>query len=56
VGAVVLMPLVYGFFGLVFGALGAFVYNLVSGFAGGLELELEAGTRDPRSGAGDGGE
>lgn len=36
-----LMPIVYGVFGLVFGAIGAFIYNLVAGFTGGLELDIE---------------
>jgi|SRR3989344_7354244 len=35
------MPILYGLMGLVFGALGAVVYNLVAGWVGGLELEFE---------------
>lgn len=36
-----LMPVVYGVFGLVFGAIGAMIYNVVAGFTGGLELDIE---------------
>lgn len=36
-----MMPIVYGIMGLVFGAIGAFVYNVVAGFTGGLEVEVE---------------
>jgi hypothetical protein len=35
------MPIVYGIFGLVFGAIGAFIYNLVAGWTGGLEMEVD---------------
>lgn len=44
VGAIVLFPLLYGVIGLVFGALGAWIYNLISGAIGGLEIELEQGS------------
>jgi hypothetical protein len=40
IGAIVLMPIFYGVMGFLGGALGAFIYNLVSGFVGGMELEL----------------
>jgi hypothetical protein len=40
VGAIVLFPLFYGVMGFLVGALGSFIYNLVSGFVGGLELTL----------------
>ena len=35
------LPLIYGFFGVVSGALIAWLYNVVAGFTGGVELELE---------------
>ena len=35
------LPLIYGFFGVVAGALIAWLYNVVAGFTGGLEMELE---------------
>jgi hypothetical protein len=41
VGMVIVAPLFYGVFGFVFGAFYAWVYNLVAGIAGGLELDLE---------------
>jgi len=34
-------PFIYGAMGFVMGALGAFVYNLASGWIGGIELNLE---------------
>jgi hypothetical protein len=40
VGAIVLFPIFYGVLGFLVGALGAFIYNLVSGFVGGLELTM----------------
>lgn len=36
-----LMPIVYGIFGLVFGAIGALIYNFVAGLTGGLEVEVD---------------
>lgn len=39
VGAVVFFPLMYGFFGLVGGAIGAALFNLAAGMVGGLEIE-----------------
>ncbi|MDH3628421.1 MAG: hypothetical protein OES25_12325 [Acidobacteriota bacterium] len=41
VGAIIFLPLFYGVMGFVMGALTAFVYNIVAGFAGGVEMELE---------------
>jgi hypothetical protein len=41
VGAIVIAPIFYGTIGLVFGALGAFIYNLAAGVVGGIEFELE---------------
>jgi hypothetical protein len=40
VGAIVILPIVYGVMGFLGGALVAFIYNLVSGFVGGMELVL----------------
>jgi hypothetical protein len=40
IGAIVIMPVAYGVLGFVGGALGAFIYNLVSGVVGGMELVL----------------
>ena len=35
------MPIMYGCFGIVGGAIGAVLYNLVAGWVGGIEVELE---------------
>jgi len=40
VGAIIVLPILYGVMGVIFGALTAAIYNLVVGFAGGLELDL----------------
>jgi hypothetical protein len=36
-----LMPVIYGVMGFVFGAIGALLYNLFARVAGGIELEME---------------
>ena len=41
VGAIVILPIVYGILGAIFGALTAAFYNLVAGMAGGLSLDVE---------------
>jgi len=41
VGFAILMPIIYGVLGFVFGALGALLYNLFARLVGGFELELE---------------
>ena len=38
-GAIILLPIFYGFLGFIFGAIGAVFYNLAAQIAGGLELE-----------------
>lgn len=40
IGAIIFMPIAYGLMGFISGAIGAFIYNLVSGFVGGMELVL----------------
>ena len=37
----VAMPLLYGCFGVIGGAIGAALYNLVAGWVGGIEVELD---------------
>lgn len=39
------IPIMYGLIGFVAGAIGALIYNVAAGFAGGIELELEDDTR-----------
>jgi hypothetical protein len=41
VGAVIILPIVYGVMAAIFGAIGAFVYNIVAGWVGGIEIEVQ---------------
>ncbi len=41
VGAIVILPIMYGVIGVIGGAIGAWVYNLVAGMTGGLEIDLQ---------------
>ncbi len=38
---ILLLPIVYAIIGFISGAFGAWIYNLVSGWIGGVELELD---------------
>ena len=38
----VILPIIYGLMGFIFGAVGALIYNVAAGFVGGIELELES--------------
>ena len=38
VGAIVILPIIYGVMGLVAGAIGALLYNVFAGMVGGVEL------------------
>jgi hypothetical protein len=40
VGAVVMLPLMYGVFGIIGGAIGAALYNLFANLVGGVELDI----------------
>jgi hypothetical protein len=40
-GAVVILPLMYGVMGFLAGVIGALIYNVVAAMAGGIELETE---------------
>lgn len=40
VGAVVVLPIVYGVLGLVFGAIVSALYNAIAGLVGGIEVDL----------------
>ncbi len=39
VGAIVILPIVYGVLGFCSGAIGALVYNLAAGWVGGIEID-----------------
>jgi len=41
VGAIIFLPIFYGVIGFVFSALFAWLYNLIAGWVGGFEIELE---------------
>ena len=41
VGAIILLPIVYGVFGLVGGGISAALYNLFAGLFGGIEVEVQ---------------
>ena len=40
-GAIVIMPIFYGVLGFIGGALTALAYNLIAGWTGGLEIEVQ---------------
>lgn len=40
VGAIIFMPVVYGIFGFIGGVVYAFIYNILSGMTGGLQMEF----------------
>ena len=42
VGAIVVLPIIYGVMGLIGGAIAAALYNLFSGMVGGVELDLQS--------------
>jgi hypothetical protein len=41
IGAVIILPIVYGVFGGICAAIGAAIYNLVAGLVGGIEVEIQ---------------
>jgi hypothetical protein len=41
VGAIVVLPILYGCLGFVFTMLAAALYNLVAGWVGGVELDIQ---------------
>jgi hypothetical protein len=40
-GFALIMPIFYGIFGFIFTLIGAALYNLVAGFVGGIEVDLD---------------
>jgi hypothetical protein len=40
VGAIILLPIFYGCMGFVFSLIGAWLYNLLAGMVGGVELDV----------------
>ncbi len=49
VGAVIILPILYGGLGFVGGALMAWLFNLVASWIGGLEVEFEEDAITPRA-------
>jgi hypothetical protein len=41
VGAIIFMPIIYGIMGFIMGLITAWLYNLVAGWVGGIEMEFE---------------
>jgi hypothetical protein len=41
VGSIITLPIFYGVLGLISGIITALIYNAVTGFTGGLEIELD---------------
>jgi hypothetical protein len=41
VGAIVILPIFYGVLGFLFSLIGAALYNLIAGWVGGVELDLQ---------------
>lgn len=39
--ALLMIPIMYGFIGFIFTAIGCVVYNLIANFTGGIEIEME---------------
>jgi hypothetical protein len=40
VGAIIIAPIIYGIFGFIGGVVYAFIYNILSGMTGGLQMEF----------------
>lgn len=40
-GLVIMTPIIYGVMGFIAGVVGAFFYNIVAGWVGGIEVEVE---------------
>ena len=42
IGAIIFLPIFYGLLGFVMGGISAWIYNLVAGWVGGLEMEFDS--------------
>jgi len=47
VGAVIILPIVYGGMAFVMGVISALLYNLFAGVVGGIEIEVDSGPPQP---------
>jgi hypothetical protein len=41
IAALIFLPILYGVFGFIAGAIGAALYNLIAGIVGGIEMDVE---------------
>lgn len=41
VGSIIFLPILYGFFGVLAGALGGLIYNLIASWIGGIKIETD---------------
>lgn len=41
IGAIIILPIMYGLMGFIGGAIAAAIYNVVAGFAGGIEMDFQ---------------
>ena len=41
IGMVIAFPLIYACFGFIFGIIAAWLYNVVAGWTGGIEVEMQ---------------
>lgn len=41
VGAIVIMPILYGVFGAIVAAISAVIYNIVAGWVGGIQIDVQ---------------
>lgn len=41
IGSIILIPIFYGIMGFIIGVLAAFFYNIIAGWIGGIELEVD---------------
>lgn len=41
IGAIIYFPIMYGIMGFISGVIMAFLYNLIAGWIGGIEVEIE---------------